>query len=232
MISSALRLCRPKQSISPIPIGPSVVKGAVVDAKADAPIGDRHGFPIEFHDAISSRISELHAGGRPSAIFRAVPGIVVDTIQRMLVGRPWPHVCHVILEPIRPAPPVANSDPSAAIVLEILVVLVVASKNHVPPAIPVWGPGFAMCAIHLRGPFASHLALKASARYGQAVTNVVGINELFRSTFTSKQPSRLSGAVLFRVRKCSQATKLQARNVGCFFHTHNRITALSTKAGK
>lgn len=88
------------------------------------------------HNRLDAAISLLVFPRRPLAIFREIPGIVIDAIKGMRWGRFWPHICGECIEGINP--PIAHSDTPASVIRPLFVTGVKASSLHPLPRAVKW----------------------------------------------------------------------------------------------
>jgi hypothetical protein len=75
-----------------------------------------------------SLVKRLLRSRGPSAISRLVIPVNVDAVNRVLVGRPWPHVVTESLKAFFPS--IANGNSSRAVILEAFDFIVAAPINH------------------------------------------------------------------------------------------------------
>lgn len=98
---------------------------ATLQAKADharsgsdvlRPFARGSGSSVERDGGVGARVLALFASCGPAAIVRRVRAVVVDALNRVLVGWSWPHIGQKSLKAIEPSS--AHGDASAAVVLE------------------------------------------------------------------------------------------------------------------
>jgi len=86
-------------------------------------------FAFNFKPYSHAPISLTFAAGNPAAIFWRVWAVIVDAVDHH-AGRTYAHIRHEIRKRI---PSLANLDSSAAVILPLRVVRIVASAPHTPP---------------------------------------------------------------------------------------------------
>lgn len=220
------RTGRTQQMRAPLTLRPAMVQSAAVDAQHDRPIRKNHRAPVVLNNSVPAGVSHLRSGSRPCAVFRRVAGVIVLPVKRVSRGRARPHVGHVVLEPLRPAPTVANRDSSRAVVLEVFVLRVVASQDHVPPTIPVGSPRCAVGAVHLRRAFAGYFFAVTPARSREPVSDVVRVDGLFGPARTPEDPSGFPVWRVLGTRDCRQAAEGLSGDVECFGHSTQHKSSL------
>lgn len=67
----------------------------------------------------------------PSAIFRSVISIIVNTVNRMFICRTWPHVGNKVVEQ---EPSFANGNPSTSVMLKEFYIRISAASLHCTPS--------------------------------------------------------------------------------------------------
>ena len=127
----------------------------------------------------------LDEPGCPIAILRAVWAVIVPPFNCQTV-RPRAHIRNEVLEALGAAPPLANRDTSAAIILIGFVVLIAATAVHCPPNPMKRGIRFPMLSAGLvhRGGSA------ASATITAARPQCVPLNRFLPSAIATAKPSR------------------------------------------
>lgn len=103
------------------------------DACFFGPLRKSQALAVGHHEYIRSSVGSLRFPARPSAIFRAVMTIVVNSVQRASCW-PFAHVLYKIDKPIWPIPPFAHTYTSAAVVGVLPVAGIPASVTHLRPS--------------------------------------------------------------------------------------------------
>lgn len=89
----------------------------IADACAGRQIFQCAGMTVEGIEPGAALVFALCSGSRPAAIRRFVMAVVVDTVDRMLWRRPWPHIREKIRE--RRAPAIAYTDATRTVALKV-----------------------------------------------------------------------------------------------------------------
>ncbi len=145
-----------------------------------------------------SRVPALLRFGGPAAVFRRIAFVVVDAVNRVLLGWGFTHVRQKRLKVIKPS--VAHRDASATVVMESGIARVVATSFHAAPS------AICLCAspsIPMRVSRVPVLEVPstnlgnvffrdAAARFNAPTLKVTGFDELFTTTGANTSPMRAS----------------------------------------
>lgn len=115
-------------------VSESLNKSILFYSKITSPFTNCHGFAVIFDPCIISAIIVLLVNCRPSAIFRGVARIVVNSVERMAI-RSFPHISQKVL---KLHPSFTNRNSTAAVILEISMRWIKASLLHCRPRLVSW----------------------------------------------------------------------------------------------
>lgn len=124
---------------------------------------------------VGAFVSILFGSRSPSAILRRIVSAVFNSLNGVLIGRDWPHVCK---EVFKPKPSLANLNSATTIVFEFFAVRISATIQHALPT------RISLCFVIVTLPVGFHagtcdLNPEASARVYRFSPQVLGINNLF-----------------------------------------------------
>ena len=149
-------------------------------------IGQAHAFPVYINPYCSSSIFRLLPVCCPSAIFRVISLIIINSLNRVFTSWLHPHIFNKVL---KPKPPIAHSNASANITSCCTPVTVSASSKHTLPA------SILTCAFGARGMsvlsdhFYENIFSKASATFGKPPRKAILRNSLSVPTYAQTYPS-------------------------------------------
>ena len=115
----------------PVIMGQSEVKHVHLYAKFSRPLGYGQRLAVECQITVIALIARLFCNRCPAAIARLIVAVIVDAVDRVCGGRPWPHVLVERREGI--APPLTYNNPAAAVARPVLALGILAAFNHVSP---------------------------------------------------------------------------------------------------
>jgi hypothetical protein len=103
---------------------------SVTEAKFRAPLC--HGLCLisELNKYVCGFVVHLFEASCPSAIMWAVVAVIVNSVKRVMRGRPGPHISN---EPAKIMPPTANGDSPSAVAMKQTVRVIGAPLQHVRP---------------------------------------------------------------------------------------------------
>ena len=146
------------------------------------PLSKGQSFALKFKIDAARRVVHLLMLGSPTAIFGAIPSVVIDALYR--IPRPW-FCAHVIEEIFKTmSPTFTNRYAARAIILKTWLVWILATRNHGAPRFVLWGVGFAMRRISSNRCF----DLQATATLGRAIEQATPANCAILTTIASTQP--------------------------------------------
>jgi hypothetical protein len=138
-----------------------------------------------------SSVSGLFRGGRPATVARFVITIIVDAIKRHVRRR----IAHVGIEIFEGLPPIADTNPSAAVSVIRRFCGVLASLLHAAPHVVNRRVSFAVRCVAAGG---DQFHLQASAGSGSPGAQPMGWHVGVRSTVTGATPPDVCTAIGFR----------------------------------
>jgi hypothetical protein len=121
----------------------TVAQGRFEHSLLAGPIAKVLALAVDLDDIGVTAVPGLLLRRGPPAIVRGVGAVVVNPVNRMSRGWPWPHVGEKMVEAIRTAPPLANRDTALYVVPECLAAMGVATSPKTNPY-AVFGSGLAV----------------------------------------------------------------------------------------
>lgn len=128
----------------PIRSSYAFANGGVIQATICARLPQGKNYSIDNNKYNFPCVRLLLLRGRPPAIFRAIPRIIINAVYGMLGRRPSPHISKEILET---PPPIAYRDPSTTVVFKSSIHWVSTPLNHIAPRSIFCRPAHAMRCI-------------------------------------------------------------------------------------
>ena len=160
------------------------LKRAWVDSKFTCPIDHDQTSSVWMRQPyISSRISHLFCMSAPSAVPQRIRPIIVNSIDRMLVGWAWTNVC---VKPTKVSSPfLADCDSTSPIGVVSSVARIVAAVFHLRPCAVFRAMAFAMNSVRLD----VVLTTKASATFCCTLAKMMSWNHNQKAAIASTFPS-------------------------------------------
>lgn len=161
------------------------------------PFGNELALSVPLDPSVAAVVSVLYSMSRPTAIVRRVPLVIVSAFKG--VSRRW-SCSHVGTEIVKGEPSLAHANTSRSVVLELVVIWIAATLNHMRPR-----------AVFRRVAHTVPLAIKAlsaalAARHASAVSQCTRAHGLLRSTGATTVPvGNLSQTFVDGVRKPKNA---------------------------
>lgn len=137
-----------------------------------------------------SRVSALLRHRGPAAVFRRVRTVVINSINRMVIGWPTSHVCDELFDGV--APTLAYVNATAAVVRKRLVVGVFASAAHSDPRVVLRSSGQSMLGRECRETLSSKLSAQTSATLRSSSSHRMRGKRALCSAFAPTQPDRVA----------------------------------------
>jgi len=148
----------------------SCVNHTTTESSALRPFREAKSFALELNHPIFSSVSALLFLSRPTAVFRAVIPIIINSIKRHF-GRAATHISKKVFK--RFNPPVANLDSPAAIVFKSWIMRIQASRQH--SVVNLINSRVSRFPMSCKS-FGSQLIPKAAAGHTESSLEIIAIN--------------------------------------------------------
>lgn len=192
------------------------------DSETFCPVDKKLGFPECCYVSIAALISALGCLRGPSAVFRFVVTVIIDSINRVLATRSLSHVVDKIFN--RCKPPVAHGYATASVVFVVLIRRLVTPVSHLVirdvfrSKLSVASK--AVCCFGKRRNF----FVPAATRLSSAGFKVCGGNVALISTGANAVPFGSLSFVLGAVNNCKSGKDFSRKVVKFHFHHLEKIT--------
>jgi len=184
-----LRLKQPKSLKRRIPSKDSLMDRSCIDSEFLRPSGDTLSTTVPNNDDIISFVSALFRTGRPATVAGFVGPIVVNSVDAVFGGGPFPHISQEVLETFQPT--VTHSDAPPSVVLPTWPLSETAS-SHVAPSPIFWSDPSHSGSMSGSGP--QSLGLKTTTRETLPAPQAIALNRYDLPTLTPAYPVDMSAA--------------------------------------
>ena len=190
----------------------------VVNASSFGPFCNCHALAFAFNISTIALVSSLLCGSGPSAVFRAIRSIIIDSFNGVFFRGGFSHVSKEIK---KISPPFAYINPARSVIFKIRSINVFATSMHKSPSVVFLGGlstiGVTRMAMH-KVCLTGSLQGKTTARLRMFVAQFIGGNDCSISANTYTSPMN-PNAFRWRARNNSKSGEFLTGKVYEFWHS-------------